>query len=65
MLEFFCVVVFCVVFVFVCVGFFWGGGGRGVVSAVRHSEIVCIIRLDRFLKDFCVKYVPYKERQIL
>lgn len=63
MLEFFCVVVFCVVFVFVCVVFF-GGGGRGVASAIKHSEILCIIRLDSFLKDFSVKYVPYKERHM-
>lgn len=42
-------------------GFFFLGG-RGVASAIKHSEILCIIRLDRFLKDFFVKYVPYKER---
>lgn len=57
---------FFVWFLFLCVWFFFwgGGGGRGVASAIKHSEILCIIRLDSFLKDFSVKYVPYKERHM-
>lgn len=67
MLGFFFVLlffVFCFLgfFCVFCCCFFLGGGVASVY--IKHSEILCIIRLDSFLKDFSVKYVPYKERHM-